>query len=326
LPFGEEIPADFGQRDTVVGYEPTEEDLRQKFTGKERDIESGLDYFNARYYASLQGRFTSPDPLLSSGVVEDPQSWNRYSYVLNNPLRLIDPEGLYVFDSSVSEEQKKKFNEALTKARQNLQKVAQTYGTNSQEYKKAERALNAYGAEGVKNGVTIYAQAGLGHDQTAVQGVAGRKTADNPTGQNIRVTFDTKFFDCSDCLSAGIGHEGVHVANGTDWVKSGFAASANRKLYDAEMEAFTVQSLVIQTFRPDGYAAVTLPHFKEPGKNPYLPEKVRLWDSGWAEADRSTLRTANINKILSRPEKAGGYGLTPTSTQRELRKGGRFPK
>jgi RHS repeat-associated protein len=63
-------------------------------TLKERDIETGLDYFGARYFASTQGRFTSPDPLLSSGVPEDPQSWNRYSYVLNNPLALIDPDGL----------------------------------------------------------------------------------------------------------------------------------------------------------------------------------------------------------------------------------------
>ena len=66
----------------------------QQFTLKERDVETGLDYFGARYYGSMQGRFTSPDPLLSSGSVEDPQSWNRYSYVLNNPLALIDPDGL----------------------------------------------------------------------------------------------------------------------------------------------------------------------------------------------------------------------------------------
>jgi RHS repeat-associated protein len=54
----------------------------------------GLDYFGARYFASTQGRFTSPDPLLASGRTWAPQSWNRYSYVLNNPLRLIDPTGL----------------------------------------------------------------------------------------------------------------------------------------------------------------------------------------------------------------------------------------
>jgi len=41
-----------------------------------------------------KGRFTSPDPLLSSGRIPQPQSWNRYSYVLNRPLSLVDPNGL----------------------------------------------------------------------------------------------------------------------------------------------------------------------------------------------------------------------------------------
>ena len=62
-------------------------------TRKERDIETGLDYFLARYYSSTQGRFTSPDPLSASGEQIVPQSWNRYSYVLNNPLKLVDPDG-----------------------------------------------------------------------------------------------------------------------------------------------------------------------------------------------------------------------------------------
>jgi RHS repeat-associated protein len=63
-------------------------------TGKERDTESGLDYFGARYYASSMGRFMSPDP---GGVAfsdpSSPQSWNLYSYVQNNPLTNIDPDG-----------------------------------------------------------------------------------------------------------------------------------------------------------------------------------------------------------------------------------------
>ena len=65
------------------------------FTGKERDTESGLDNFGARYYGSSMGRFMSPDP---SGLLaqhpEDPQSWNLYAYARNNPLSNIDPDGL----------------------------------------------------------------------------------------------------------------------------------------------------------------------------------------------------------------------------------------
>jgi RHS repeat-associated protein len=61
--------------------------FKPQFTGKERDAETGLDYFGARYMSAAQGRFTSPDPLLSSAHIASPQSWNRYSYTLNNPLR-----------------------------------------------------------------------------------------------------------------------------------------------------------------------------------------------------------------------------------------------
>jgi RHS repeat-associated protein len=65
-----------------------------KFTGKERDTETGLDYFGARYNASTMGRFMSPDPV--AGEAASPQSLNLYSYVRNNPLKFIDPTGMIV--------------------------------------------------------------------------------------------------------------------------------------------------------------------------------------------------------------------------------------
>ncbi len=65
-----------------------------EFTGKQRDSESGLDYFGARYYGSGLGRFMSPDPLyLEMNRLTDPQQLNLYSYVRNNPLSLTDPDG-----------------------------------------------------------------------------------------------------------------------------------------------------------------------------------------------------------------------------------------
>lgn len=66
----------------------------QKFTLKERDNETGLDYSINRYYSSIQGRFTSADPTLSSIDVTNPQTLNRYTYALNNPLVYVDPDGL----------------------------------------------------------------------------------------------------------------------------------------------------------------------------------------------------------------------------------------
>ncbi|MFQ5664071.1 MAG: RHS repeat-associated core domain-containing protein [Terriglobia bacterium] len=66
-----------------------------KFTGRERDAESGLDYFGARYYASTLARFTSPDPInFHIGRAANPQRLNIYSYVINNPLRYVDAFGL----------------------------------------------------------------------------------------------------------------------------------------------------------------------------------------------------------------------------------------
>jgi RHS repeat-associated protein len=64
------------------------------FAGKERDVESGLDYFGARYLRSRSARFTSLDPVLDSDrALLNPQHWNRYAYSLNNPLRYEDTDG-----------------------------------------------------------------------------------------------------------------------------------------------------------------------------------------------------------------------------------------
>lgn len=99
MPFGEEIGSGVGGRTVGSGF-GVAEGLRKKFTSHERDVETGLDYMQARYYQGLQGRFTSADPLLASGRSANPQSWNRYAYVLNNPVRLIDPTGYEAKDET----------------------------------------------------------------------------------------------------------------------------------------------------------------------------------------------------------------------------------
>jgi RHS repeat-associated protein len=101
LPFGEELfggtieNPGLGGRLTSQGYPSNQyaSGVRQKFTQKERDNETGLDYFGARYYASNLGRFTSPDPEYFLIQLVSPQIWNRYAYVLNNPLEYIDQNG-----------------------------------------------------------------------------------------------------------------------------------------------------------------------------------------------------------------------------------------
>jgi len=67
---------------------------RQDYTGYEKDSESGLEFAQARYYSSTQGRYTSVDPMTGSATIRNPQSFNRYSYVLNSPYKFTDPLGL----------------------------------------------------------------------------------------------------------------------------------------------------------------------------------------------------------------------------------------
>ena len=94
LPFGEEIDDAIAGRVNTPGYSGND-NLRQQFTSKERDVETGLDFFGARYYASKHGRFTSIDPLaFKTKQLLDPRDFNRYAYVANNPLKYLDEDGL----------------------------------------------------------------------------------------------------------------------------------------------------------------------------------------------------------------------------------------
>jgi RHS repeat-associated protein len=67
---------------TVTGY---------KFTDQEWDMESGLYYYDARYYDPAIGRFISADTIVPNPG--NPQDLNRYTYCSNNPIRMIDPNG-----------------------------------------------------------------------------------------------------------------------------------------------------------------------------------------------------------------------------------------
>jgi RHS repeat-associated protein len=113
MPFGQDLGAGQFGRTTAQGYEPsgTPSNPREKFAACERDAETGLDFAQARYYQSRLGRFTTPDeftggpdeifsftdaasanPTLYADIA-DPQTFNKYQYCLNNPLRYVDSDG-----------------------------------------------------------------------------------------------------------------------------------------------------------------------------------------------------------------------------------------
>jgi RHS repeat-associated protein len=93
-PFGGEINASAAPntgRESLPSY--NDGAVKQKFTGYERDGETELDFAQARYYNPMHGRFTAVDPLMASADMVNPQTWNRYVYVSNNPVVMIDPTG-----------------------------------------------------------------------------------------------------------------------------------------------------------------------------------------------------------------------------------------
>src|SRR5581483_8565601 len=95
LPFGEEIQSGVAGRGSQFG---ATDYVNPRFTGQIRDSETGVDFFNARYYGSALGRFTSPDPANIGADMTDPQTWNGYSYVRNNPMIYTDPSGENLVD------------------------------------------------------------------------------------------------------------------------------------------------------------------------------------------------------------------------------------
>ncbi|MEZ5307060.1 MAG: RHS repeat-associated core domain-containing protein [Pyrinomonadaceae bacterium] len=96
LAYGEDVTEKLGNvggRTAAMKYGGSD-GVRKQYTGYEKDDESGLDFAQARYYSSLHGRYTGVDPLTASADTRNPQTFNRYSYVLNSPYKFTDPLGL----------------------------------------------------------------------------------------------------------------------------------------------------------------------------------------------------------------------------------------
>jgi RHS repeat-associated protein len=247
----------------------SEDPTENHFTGKERDTESGNDYFGARYYASSMGRFMSPDKAVDQHPA-NPQSWNLYSYVRNNPLSLVDPSGNYVCnDTTMSSADCDMFENYLNRLRDQAEHVADAKGYGSEEYQDLQRSIDAYGGEGEANGVTVAVNATGGYAGTTDSGSGNMGfSISNPTGQDTLVTLNSgdwgKAKGGGDLrgLLATIAHEGSHVADRTDWAWAGSTDGASPSHFATEYRAYGVTTTVWESFgaktlsgtRPDGKA------------------------------------------------------------------------
>ena len=313
LPFGEEIKPAHGNRTAVTGYTATRLDgPSQKFTGKERDGESGLDYFGARYFGGGGGRFTSVDALLSSGDVGQPQSWNRYSYVFNNPLRFIDPSGLYVCQGN--DDQCAAFAAALANVDSQRTQLAKSGAAGAKEDAAVlDEAVRAYGKAGENNGVFI--TFGVTKNGTPAQTQAGADlrsvTRTNPKGQHTIVTFD---YDEKTGLDSGlVAHEGIHVR---DAALAAAAMNAGLKLGDWNRAYNNKYNLTEYATEMNAFAASAA--FARASGAPKLAiGGHEIWNQTWA-VDIQTLRTNQNQGIRDFLATDPRYSLTPDKPGRRL--------
>jgi RHS repeat-associated protein len=247
LPFGEELESGQGGRSGCYPAGLGEPGLL--FTGKQRDDsgESGLDYFEARYMSSAQGRFTSPDPLTwqiwqygsddekakFQEFISDPQNFNLYAYVRNNPLKYTDPTGTYYCNGSDADCKKVEaaYNQAVAAAaNKNLSKDERTA---------INQVLTFLGKPGERNGVSV-----------VFAPTAKGSAADTDTTKQFGQTFTMITFNPqkiagmdANALSETFIHEGTHGLND---FPLGHNPSTQAQEMGTEMNAYTNQSYVAE--------------------------------------------------------------------------------
>jgi RHS repeat-associated protein len=269
----------------------TQASLTHKFTAKERDPESGLDNFGARYNSSSIGRFMSPDPLLNSGRPWDPQTWNRYAYARNNFLNILDPTGLYNTPDHCNDGDKK-CKKQLNKHREELRKAVEKLTEkvekmkDGQEKARLQASLKALGT--AEDGNNVFVKFGATGDGSAATTVATYNADSKETSFNV--TLDTNMMDSRDEMAIDAAHEGTHVADISD---PRYANSATT-LSDFSLE--------YRGYQTSAWAAQALgfsPLAYENGSNV-------IWNSSWAAVDRQTHMdrgiTQHVTSIPGHPE------------------------
>lgn len=238
LPFGEEVsPATTPARSGCYG---SSDGLNLKFTGQYRDTEINLDYFGARYFSGAQGRFTSADPL---GIIKqrvlDPRQWNMYAYVRNNPLRLVDPTGMYTCDGN--KEQCRRVESAYNQIKaaaakdKGLNKVLEFLG----EPGKANNVAIKFGS--LKPGVLGNADTTSSTDLMGTKHTITQITLDLKQTDAIMKARGGEFGATSFEVGGLLAHEGTH---GRDQVPIGHNPATKGAEHATEINAYGAQSEV----------------------------------------------------------------------------------
>jgi RHS repeat-associated protein len=259
------------------------------FTGKERDTESGLDNFGARYDSSSMGRFMSPDPLLNSGKPWNPQTWNRYTYALNNPLAITDPTGLYDLVNNCATDNKKcnkQFQQHardLKNALSNLQKQVNKM-KDGPEKDRLEASLTVLGTQGDNNGVNVTFAA-------LAPGTAGQTTFDvNPDTLHVNaanITLDPSQISGLNSYAIDTAYEGTHIEDLLTGLLSASGAFSLPQLSDFSTE--------YRGYETSAYAAQALgvPSLSFNGNV--------IWNQSWKAVDQQTLMDKGITRVVTGP-------------------------
>jgi RHS repeat-associated protein len=213
-------------------------------TGKERDAESGNDYFGARYYASAMGRFMSPDwsakvMPVPYAKLDDPQSLNLYAYVGNNPLDRTDPTGHYMDTCGGGD---KKCEKGVDKFEKQRQKDLQSKDP------RVRAGAAAWGNRGDDNHVNVKFDTQSNVDKAA--GTQPGYTTQafvapgvNSSGKDVVNATFSESLSGSD-LGQTLAHEGTHVNDDMNFLNSFNPATgqydAAKNFYhgDTEFKAF----------------------------------------------------------------------------------------
>jgi hypothetical protein len=275
-----------------------------------------LDYFVARYYSAAQGRFTSPDPLLTSGRIENPQTWNRYNYVLANPLKFSDPLGLFEYDASVSQSDRNRIDKAYEAA----EKARDKYKPGTKQYNAINKALTALGQPGVKNGVTVSVDNALKTPGETYSNLEYKNPATtgggSVNGSSSTVTLNLSKFTNDDAgkaqLAGALAHEGTHVSDGQSEATrlNGMTFVQVDQLYNSggimskaitEVNAYRVSAYVAAKASPSGINST--------GFN-----GSEIWNRGWKAAVAEQNRENGIRGVLESPQGTYQYKFSGTST------------